>query len=321
MTQNRLTDLLGIKYPIIQGGMIWCSGAKLAAAVSEAGGLGLIGAASMGLDLFRSHIRKARTLTNQPVGVNIPLLNPLSEKQVAVAIEERVPVVFTSAGSPRHFTGTLKAADITVFHVVSSPLHATKCEQAGVDGIVAEGFEAGGHNGREELTTMVLIPQVVAAVSGPVVAAGGIGAGKQIVAAMALGADGVQIGTRFALTRESSAHPEFKRACIEAGSDATMLLVKKGAPVRLLRNALRDRLADAESRGADLEELLNLLGEGRTRTGMFEGDVEEGELEIGQVTGMIDDLPSAGEAIRAMVDEYESIRGALPSFRPDRRKT
>jgi enoyl-[acyl-carrier protein] reductase II len=292
--------------------MIWCSGAKLAAAVSKAGGFGLVGAASMAPDLFRSHIRKARILTDRPVGVNIPLLSPLSEEQVAVAIEEHVPVVFTSAGSPKHFTGRLREAGATVFHVVSSPVHATKCEQAGVDGVVAEGFEAGGHNGREELTTMVLTPQVVASVSCPVIAAGGIGTGKQIVAAMALGADGVQIGTRFALTQESSAHPAFKQACIEAGPDATMLLVKKGAPVRLMKNAFRDRLAEAESRGADLEELLELIGQSRSCRGMFEGDLDEGELEIGQVTGMINDLPTAGDVIRSMVDEYDSVRRALP---------
>jgi enoyl-[acyl-carrier protein] reductase II len=265
-------------------------------------------------ETFVQHIRKAHNLTQAPVGVNIPLIYQHTDVLVEIAIQERVPVVFTSAGTPKRYTEGLKKAGIKVFHVCSSPELAVKCQQAGVDGVVAEGFEAGGHVGREELTTLVLVEQVRKAVTCPVIAAGGIATGRQMAAVMLLGADGVQVGTRFALTQESSGHAEFKKACLRGGSDATLVVLKKGVPVRLLKNPFRDRLVEAESRGADLAELLSLLGQGRTKRGMFEGDVVEGELEIGQVAGTIQDLPPAGEVLRRIVEEYQRVRAGLPSL-------
>lgn len=309
-----LTSLLDIRYPIVAGGMAWCSGAKLAAAVSGAGGLGLIGGASMDAELFRHHIHKAARLTRAPVGVNIPLSFAHADDLVEVALEERVPVVFTSAGSPRRHTARLKETSALVFHVAPTPALARKSEAAGVDGVVVEGFEAGGHNAREELTTMVVVPQVVAAVTVPVLAAGGIGSGAQMAAAFALGAQGVQVGTRFALTTESSAHPAFKQRCLEAGPDCTMLVLKKIIPVRMMQNKVRDRICAAENRGADYEELSALIGRGRPEQGMFRGDLEEGILEIGQVAGMLDDLPAAGEVVQSLVVEYRQALKRLPAI-------
>ncbi|RME30050.1 MAG: nitronate monooxygenase [Deltaproteobacteria bacterium] len=313
---NRVCEILGIRYPIVQGGMAWCSGAKLAAAVSEAGGLGLVGGGSMNPDLFREHIRKARRLTGRPVGVNIPLTFKHSAQLVEVALEEKVPVVFISAGSPKRYTSTFKENGSVVFHVVSTPEQAVKCQQAGVDGVVAEGFEAGGHNGREELTTMVLVAQAARLVDIPVLAAGGIATGRHLAAALALGAEGVQVGTRFALTQESSAHPAFKQFCLAAGSDSTRLVLKKAIPVRMMKNPFFQKIVEAEDRGASREELLQILGEGRPRRGMFEGDIDDGVLEIGQVVAMIDDLPTCRQVIDSMMEEYELARKELPSFTP-----
>jgi enoyl-[acyl-carrier protein] reductase II len=292
--------------------MAWCSGARLAAAVSAAGGVGLIGGASMDADLFRRQIRKARGLTKRKVGVNIPLTFHQAEALARVAIEEEVPIVFTSAGSPRRFTPAFKARGMRVFHVAPSPDLARKCEAAGVDGVVVEGFEAGGHNAHEELTTMVLVPQVTAAVTIPVLAAGGIGNGRQMAAAFALGASGVQIGTRFAMTQESSAHPAFKEYCAAAGPNCTRLVLKKNIPVRMMPNRLRSRIEAAEASGATREELLRILGRGRPEAGMFRGDIEEGMLEIGQVAGMLDDLPPVAAVFDRLLAEYEETRHSLP---------
>ena len=283
--RNRLTDLLGIEVPVIQGGMVWCAGARLAAAVSEAGGLGLIGSGSMEPELLRAQIRKARTLTARPFGVNVPLIHRHAAANLEVALAEGVRILFTSAGTPKKVVPRCKEAGATVFHVVSHPELARKCEQAGVDGVVAEGFEAGGHDGREELTTLALVPLVVDAVSVPVVAAGGIADGRGMAAALALGASGVQVGTVFLATPESSAHPAFKQAIVDAPPEATRLVLKKAIPVRLLANPLRARIEEAEARGAGLEELLNLIGEGRPRRGMRDGDLDEGELEVGMGLG------------------------------------
>jgi enoyl-[acyl-carrier protein] reductase II len=303
-TTNPLCTLLGTRLPLVQGGMVYMSGAKLAAAVSTAGGLGLIGSGSMRPDLFREQVRKCRQLTDRPFGVNIPLLYPHSGQILDITIEERVPIVVTSAGSPKRAVGRLKEAGAVVMHVVANPALAVKCEEAGCDAVICEGFEAGGHNGREELTTMVLVPQCVAAVSVPVIAAGGIATGAQWAAAMALGAAGVQIGTRFAMTVESSGHQAFKECVARAGFGDTMLMMKRHVPVRLLRNAFFDEVAAAEARCADREELVALLGQGRARRGMLEGDVQDGELEIGQVSGMIDDLPTVAELVARLEREY-----------------
>lgn len=314
MATDRLMSLLGVRYPIVSGGMAWCSGARLAAAVSAAGGLGLIGGGSMDAELLRLHVRKARGLTGFPVGVNIPMTFQQTPELVDVCLDERVPVIFTSAGNPRRYTRVFQDAGARVFHVVSTPAHAAKAEQAGVDGVVVEGFEAGGHLAHEELTTMVLVPQVVDRVACPVLAAGGIATGRQMAAALALGAAGVQIGTRFALTEESAAHPAYKQLCLRAGFDSTRAVFKKNVPMRMLHNAFRDRISEAEERGASAEEMLALLGEGRPRRGMFEGDLDEGVLEIGQVTGMIQDLPPAAEVIRSLVDGYNRARVELPTL-------
>jgi enoyl-[acyl-carrier protein] reductase II len=302
---NRICALLDIDHPVIQGGMIYNSGARLAAAVSEAGGLGLIGAGSMRPDLFRDQIRKARTLTGRKFGVNIPLLYPHSPECVQVALEEEVKVFFTSAGSPQKASGPLKDAGCIHIHVVASPALAVKCQDAGCDAVVCEGFEAGGHNGREELTTMVLVPACVAAVDIPVIAAGGIATGPQMVAALALGADGVQIGSRFAVSVESSGHPAFKQAVVDAGPTDTHLVLKAHVPVRLLKNAFRDKITALEAAGAGREELSAALGTGRARRGMLEGDLEDGELEIGQVSGLIADIPTVREIMDRLLAGYD----------------
>lgn len=300
---TRLQRLFDVEHPIVQGGMVYNSGARLAAAVSEAGGLGLIGAGSLRPDQFREQVRKARSLTTRSFGVNLPLLFPHVEECLDIALAEGVRIFFTSAGSPRAVAGRLKDAGCTVVHVVAHPDLARKCEQAGCDAVVCEGFEAGGHNGRDEITTLVLVPQCVRAVSIPVIAAGGIATGAQVAAMFALGAAGVQVGSRFAVTLESSGHDAFKRAVVAAGPGDTHLMLKAHIPVRLLRNAFRDRIAALEARGATREELAAELGHGRARRGMLEGDLQEGELEIGQVAGLIDDIPPAGEVMRRLVED------------------
>jgi enoyl-[acyl-carrier protein] reductase II len=291
--------------------MIWCSGWELASAVSNAGGLGLIGAGSMYPEILRDQIRKCKAATTKPFGVNIPLLYPQIEEHMESVIEEKVPVVFTSAGNPKTWTPKLKDAGITVVHVVSSSTFAKKAEDAGCDAVVAEGFEAGGHNGREETTTICLIPLVVGAVKIPVIAAGGIGSGKAMLAAMALGAEGVQIGSRFVATHESSAHEGFKNRVIQAREGDTLLTLKELTPVRLLRNGFFDQVMGAYARGASKEELNALLGRGRAKKGMFEGDLEEGELEIGQVAAGIRTIMPAGDVVREIIAEYRKAKDAL----------
>lgn len=311
MENNRVANLFGIRYPVVSGGMVWCSGWRLAAAVSEAGGLGLIGSGSMTPELLREHIRKCRSATDKPFGVNVPLMYRYAEQIMHVIADEGVPVVFTSAGNPKTWTGFLHDAGCKVAHVVSSSRFALKSRDAGVDAVVAEGFEAGGHNGREESTTMVLVPQVRSAIDIPLIAAGGIASGEGMAAAFALGAEGVQMGTRFALTQESSASDAFKRLCIGLDEGGTMLALKKLSPTRLIRNDFYDRVAEAESRGATAEELSELLGRGRSRLGIFEGDLSEGELEIGQIASFIRDLPTAGEVVGRVVGEYEKAVAEL----------
>lgn len=300
-----LPSLFGIKYPIIQGGMVWCSGWRLASAVSNAGGLGLLGAGSMYPDVLRQHIRKCQAATDKPFGVNVPLMYPQIEEIMQILVEEGVKIVFTSAGSPKTWTSWLQERGITVAHVVSSSRFAVKCEEAGVDAIVAEGFEAGGHNGREETTTLCLIPAVRRVTTLPLIAAGGIGTGEAILAARVLGADGVQIGTRFALTKESSASEAFKEYCLRLNEGDTKLLLKKLAPTRLVKNIFRDAVEEAESRGASAEELRELLGRGRAKKGIFEGDLEEGELEIGQVAALFRQIESVEEVMKELVEGYE----------------
>lgn len=304
---NRITSLFGIKYPIISGGMVWCSGWELASAVSNAGGLGLIGAGSMHPDNLRGHIRKCKAATNKPFGVNVPLMYPDIEEIMNIIIEEGVKIVFTSAGNPKAWTKKLQEHGIKVAHVVSSSKFALKCEEAGVDAVVAEGFEAGGHNGREETTTMVLIPQVKKSLSLPLIAAGGIGTGGGMLAAMALGAEGVQIGSRFALTEESSASEEFKKMCIGLKEGDTKLSLKKISPTRLVKNEFYNKVQEAEDKGASSEELRELLGRGRSKRGIFEGDLVEGELEIGQISSLIEDLPTAAKVIEDIINEYNDL--------------
>lgn len=311
---NRITSLLGIEFPLVQGGMVWCSGWKLASAVSNAGGLGLIGAGSMHPETFKEHIQKAKAATSKPFGVNVPLLYPEMDKIMNIIVEEEVKIVFTSAGSPKKWTPFLKEHGITVVHVVSSAFFAKKCEDAGVDAIVAEGFEAGGHNGREETTTMALIPSVSKATTLPVIAAGGIGSGQSMVAAMVLGADGVQMGTRFAVAEESSAHIDFKKSVIELGEGGTKLALKKLAPTRLVKNQFFEQVNDAECRGASPEEMRELLGKGRAKKGMFEGNLEEGELEIGQVSALISKIQSVEEIVSEIKSEYKEALTGLAKF-------
>lgn len=307
-----VTKLLGIRYPIIQAGMIWVSGGKLAAAVSEAGGLGLVGAGSMRPDLFREQIAKARALTPQPLGVNIPLFYKYATESVEIALEKGISVFFMSGGSPAKFTPMLKERGCTVVQVVGSTKQAIKSEAAGCDAVVAEGFEAGGHNSPEETTTLVLIPQVVDAVSIPVIAAGGIGDGRAMAAAFALGAQGVQVGTRFAATQESAGHAAYKQAILEAREGDTRLLLKPIGPVRLHLNAFAKDVQAAEAHGASPDELKALLGTGRARMGMHEGNLTKGEIEFGQVSAMIHDIPPAGEIVRRFMREYEEAKRKLP---------
>lgn len=301
---NAITRLFKVRYPIIQAGMVWNSGWRLASAVSNAGGLGLIGGGSMYPDIFREQIRKCRAATTESFGVNIPLLYPDIDKHMEIALEEKIPIVFTSAGNPGQWTPVLKEKGATVVHVVSSSRFARKAEAAGCDAVVAEGFEAGGHNGREETTSMVLIPSVREAVGIPVIAAGGIATGRQMFAAMVLGASGVQVGTRFLLSEESSSHPDFKNFVLQAGEGDTMLALKSLVPVRMLKNDFFKRAQAAEQSGASAEMLRDLLGRGRAKKGMFEGDLVEGELEAGQVSGLIRDILPAAEIIEKLWQEF-----------------
>lgn len=313
--QNRINALFGIRYPIVSGGMVWCSGWRLASAVSRAGGLGLIGAGSMHPEVLREHIVKCRAATDKPFGVNVPLLYPEIETIMKIIVEERVPIVFTSAGNPKTWTRKLQDEGIKVAHVVSSSKFAAKCEEAGVDAVVAEGFEAGGHNGAEETSTMVLLPHVRRQISIPLIAAGGISTGEAMLAAMALGAEGVQVGTRFALTAESSASDEFKRLCTELKEGDTMLALKKVGATRLIKNHFYDRVKEAEDRGASADELRELLGRGRAKKGIFEGDLTEGELEIGQIASLITDIPSAEEVVAKIIKEYnDKVRESFEVF-------
>lgn len=309
--QNRITKLFGIDYPINQAGMIWCSGWELASAVSNAGALGIIGSGSMYPDILREHIRKCKAATAKPFAVNIPLLYPDIDKHIQIIIDEGVKIVFTSAGNPKTWTSILKEKGVTVVHVVSSALFAQKSEAAGVDAIVAEGFEAGGHNGREETTTMVLIPLVKEAVKIPVIAAGGIANGKSMLAAFALGADGVQIGTRFAASVESSAHDSFKKIITETPEGGTMLSMKKVVPVRLIKNKFFNTINEAEQKGASIDELKNILGRARAKRGMFEGDLEEGELEIGQVSAQVHEIKTAAEIVKNIWEEFLAAKKKL----------
>ena len=311
---NKISELFKIKYPIIQGGMIWCSGWELASAVSNNGGLGLIGSGSMYPDVLREHIQKCKEVCSQPFGVNVPLLYPDIDKHMAIIIEEGVKIVFTSAGNPATWTSKLKEHGITVVHVVSNTKFAIKSEQAGVDAIVAEGFEAGGHNGREETTTLCLIPMIKKVVNIPVIAAGGIGSGNAIAACMALGADGVQIGSLFASSSESSAHQNFKNKIIETGDGGTELSLKSLTPVRLIKNPFYDLVKQAEQNCASKEELEKLLGRGRAKKGMFEGDLIEGELEIGQVASMIKESRPVAELFSDLLKEYDLAKSSLISF-------
>lgn len=301
---NRVCELFNITYPIIQGGMVWCSGWKLASAVSNAGGLGLIGAGSMHPEVLREHIQKCKKATDKPFGVNVPLMYPEVETIMNILIEEGVKIVFTSAGNPKAWTKHLQQKGIKVAHVVSSSKFAAKCEEAGVDAIVAEGFEAGGHNGREETTTLCLIPAVRKATSLPLLAAGGIGTGEAMLAALTLGAEGVQIGTRFALTKESSAHANFKQLCLGLNEGDTKLLLKKLAPTRLVKGAFTSAVEEAEARGASVEELRELLGKGRAKKGIFEGNLEEGELEIGQVAALFKEEQTVDEVITEIITNF-----------------
>lgn len=305
--KNSVCSLFGIEYPIIQAGMIWCSGWELASAVSNAGGLGILGAGSMYPEVLKEQILKCQAATSKPFGVNLPLLYPDIEKHVQTIIDLKVPIVFTSAGNPKTWTETFKKAGITVVHVVSSSKFAKKSEDAGVDAVVAEGFEAGGHNGREETTTLCLIPAVREAVSIPVIAAGGIGSGKAMLAAMVLGADGVQIGSRFVATPESSAHQAFKQRVIEANEGDTLLTLKELTPVRLLRNEFFNQVMEAYARDASNEELNEILGRGRAKKGMYEGDMVNGELEIGQVSSTIKEIKPAADIVKEIVDEYRQL--------------
>jgi len=310
---NRITSLFNIKLPIIQGGMVWCSGWKLASAVSNAGGLGLIGAGSMHPDTFQEHIKKAKKATDKPFGVNVPLLYPEMDKIMDIIVKEEVEIVFTSAGSPKKWTPFLKKHGITVVHVVSSAFFAKKCEDAGVDAVVAEGFEAGGHNGREETTTMTLIPSVRNAIKLPLIAAGGIGSGESMLSAMVLGADGVQMGTRFAISEESSAHENFKKSVLKLGEGGTKLALKKLAPTRLIKNQFFEEVSEAELRGASPDEMRKILGKGRAKKGMFEGELEEGELEIGQVASLINKIQPVSEIIDQLQQEYSQSLTQLQS--------
>lgn len=311
---NKITQLFNIKYPIIQGGMIWNSGYKLASAVSNAGGLGLIGAGSMYPEVLREHIQKCKKATDKPFGVNVPMLYPNIEEIMQILKEERVKIVFTSAGNPKTWTPFLKENGITVVHVVSSSKFALKAQEAGVDAIVAEGFEAGGHNGREETTTLTLIPMVREKISIPLIAAGGIATGRGMLAAMTLGADGVQMGSRFAASMESSAHDEFKKTIVEAGEGDTQLTLKELAPVRLIKNKFYHDLQELYTKCPTKEDLENLLGKRRAKRGMFEGDLVEGELEIGQIAGLIHDILPVQTIVENIITEFNAARSEVATF-------
>jgi len=309
--QNRITELFKIKFPIIQGGMIWTSGWRLASAVSNAGGLGVIGAGSMYPNVLREHIQKCKKATSKPFGVNIPMLYPDIDKLIDIIVEENVKIVFTSAGNPKTWTSFLKENGVTVVHVVSSVKFALKAQEAGVDAIVAEGFEAGGHNGRDETTTLVLIPNVREQIQIPIIAAGGIATGKAMLATMVLGADGVQVGSRFVASVEASNHMNFKQVVVDADEGATHLTLKELAPVRLVKNKFFDKVQEAYADGATIEELKTLLGRGRAKKGMFLGDLEEGELEIGQVSALIHDIQPASQIIDEMMDGFSEAKAKL----------
>lgn len=311
---NRITDLFGIQYPIIQAGMVWASGWRLASAVSNAGGLGIIGAGSMYPEILREHIEKCKLATNKPFGVNVPMLYPDIEKLMEIIVELDVKIVFTSAGNPKTWTPYLKDRGITVVHVVSSVKFAQKAEEAGVDAIVAEGFEAGGHNGRDETTTLTLIPAVKEKISIPLLAAGGIATGRAMLAVMVLGADGVQVGSRFVASNEASSHPLFKQKVIEAGEGATQLTLKELAPVRLIKNKFYSDIQKAYADCATVEELKSLLGRARAKKGMFEGDLEEGELEIGQVAAIIHEIKPAAQIVVDMMEEFNHAKAELKHF-------
>lgn len=312
MAINRINELFGITRPIISGGMVWCSGWRLAAAVSSAGGLGLIGAGSMHPETLREHIAKCRAaLGGKPFGVNVPLMYPQIDEVMDIIVSEGVRIVFTSAGNPKTWTKHLQEHGIKVAHVIASTKFARKCDEAGVDAIVAEGFEAGGHNGKEETTTMCLIPAIRRVTDRPLIAAGGIASGAAMLAAFALGAEGVQVGTRFALTAESSAHEAFKQHCLDLGEGDTRLLLKKVSPTRLAKGHFMTQVEEAEDAGATAEQLKDLLGKGRAKRGIFEGDLEQGELEIGQVAAMIDHIETAAEVVEDMVGEYNRLLNGL----------
>ncbi len=313
-TKNRITQLFNIEYPIIQGGMVWASGWRLVSAVSNAGGLGLIGAGSMYPEVLQEHIQKCKQATTKPFGVNVPLLYPDIDKLMEIIIEEGVKIVFTSAGNPKTWTSHLQENGITVVHVVSSLKFAIKAQDVGVDAIVAEGFEAGGHNGRDETTTLVLIPSVKKKVTIPVIAAGGIATGDAMLAAMTLGADGVQVGSRFVASNEASSHILFKQKVIEASEGDTMLTLKELTPVRLLKNNFYEQVKEAYECNATNQQLKDLLGRGRAKQGMFEGNLEEGELEIGQVSGLISEIKPAGQIVRDMMTEFESAKKKVLTF-------
>ncbi len=302
---NRVSELFGIKYPIIQGGMVWCSGWKLASAVSNSGALGLIGSGSMYPNVLREHIIKCKNATNKPFGVNLPLLYPDIDEHISIIIKEKIKIVFTSAGSPKKYTSILKKEGIKVVHVVSSLIFAEKSKEAGVDAIVAEGFEAGGHNGKNQTTTLCLIPNVAKNIDLPVIAAGGIASGSSMLAAFSLGAEGVQIGTRFAVCRESSSHARFKKYIFNSNEGDTDLTLKELTPVRLLKNDFYQKIKKAYSRHATKEELINILGRGRAKKGIFEGDLVEGELEIGQISAMVNKMESASEIIEDVISEFK----------------
>lgn len=314
MKPNRITELFGIQYPVIAGGMVWCSGWRLAAAVSNAGGLGLLGAGSMHPETLIEHIDKMNAATDKPWGINIPLMYPEIERLIEIIIEKGVKIVFTSAGSPKKYTARFHEAGIKVAHVVSSSKFAKKCEEAGVDAVVAEGFEAGGHNGREETTTLALIPQVRDAISLPLIAAGGIGSGKAMLAAMALGAEGVQIGTLFAVSEESSASDAFKQLCVDLGEDGTMLALKKISPTRLIKNELFAKIAEAESRGAEADELRELLGRAASKRGIFEGDLEHGELEIGQIASTIKEVKPVAQIMHELITDFHTTQSLIATL-------
>tara|TARA_R110000823_G_scaffold11072_4_gene38076 strand:+ start:1500 stop:2441 length:942 start_codon:yes stop_codon:yes gene_type:complete len=311
---NRITDLFGIQYPIIQAGMVWASGWRLASAVSNAGGLGIIGAGSMYPEILREHIEKCKLATNKPFGVNVPMLYPDIEKLMEIIVDLDVKIVFTSAGNPKTWTPYLKDRGITVVHVVSSVKFAQKAEEAGVDAIVAEGFEAGGHNGRDETTTLTLIPAVKEKISIPLIAAGGIATGRAMLAVMVLGADGVQVGSRFVASNEASSHPLFKQKVVEAGEGATQLTLKELAPVRLIKNKFYSDIQKAYADCATVEELKSLLGRARAKKGMFEGDLEEGELEIGQVAAIIHEIKPAAQIVVDMMEEFNHAKAEVKHF-------